>query len=113
MGRVYNLPMTKRILDSLISNTADAAAEEIPGGDLRPFYITVQVSAVAGTALLEVRVLPGGEWVTHTAAMDCAVDEVKILSGSIAEVYHSARVTFTGTSGTNTIRIGLDRRGAY
>lgn len=92
-----------------IVDTADAAAVLVAPGDLRSFVVHIQVTASAGTALLEVTG-PGGLWVTHTAAIDCTADVLVILGATITETYASARVTFTGTSSTNTLSVSLEPR---
>ena len=95
--------------DPVIEDTADATPVVVAGGDLRKYHLRIQVSAGAGTALLEVTG-PGGAWVEHTAALDCTADAFVILGASEVEVYRSARVTFTGTSNTNTLHVSRELR---
>jgi hypothetical protein len=81
-------------------------------GDLRPYIAHAAVKAAAGTALFEVQ-NPGGDWVTHTAGVDCTVPNLTILSATIPESYRSARVTFAGTGDLNTLSVSLVGRGNY
>jgi hypothetical protein len=97
------------------TNTADATPVVIGAGespaitDLLPYFVQIQVIAAAGTCLVEVQG-PGGNWTTHTSTADPITNDIINLSASKSEAYTAARVTFTGTGGTNTVRTRLETR---
>lgn len=97
------------------TNTADATPVVIGAGEspaianLLPFFVQIQVGAGAGTCLVEVQG-PNGDWTTHTSGADPVTDDIINLSASKSEFYAAARVTFTGSGGTNTVRTRLELR---
>lgn len=104
-----NAPSIRFIDQTAISNSADAANVVVHEGDLRAFNVHLQLTAAAGTAVVQVQG-PGGLWVDHTTAIDVTADAIVITAASKAESYKSVRVTFTGTGGTNTIAVALELR---
>lgn len=100
--------------DFTATNTNDAAVLVMSAltkiTDLRPFFMQIQANAGAGTYTLEV-LGPNGGWVNHGAAsIDATADVLVFLSETENEVYKDARVTFTGTSNTNTLTVNVSRR---
>jgi hypothetical protein len=97
-----------------VTNTADGAPVEVAANrDLERFAIVIQAAAAAGTVTLEVYG-PLEEWTVLREDKDLTLNPIFVVNGGPEQYYDKARLTFTGTGGTNRFRakLRLPRPGA-